>query len=149
MTRPLSLRPHYFATPFEDRHGLIETARERLEDVDFDTIVVTGVSGLVAGSLVANALDKHLLVVRKEDDTSTHSSRRIEGFLGARWLFLDDFTDSGSTLRRVQEAVTAVAARPLPWAEEADPHETTYVGAYLYNRTRGYYAPGKEMERDW
>lgn len=150
--RRLSLRPHYFAIPFEDRDFLIENAREHLKAVDFDTIVCTGLSGVTAGALLAHALGKELVVVRKADDTSTHSTRKAEGYLGERWLFVDDFTDSGATLvraRRIIESVCQDYAFTQLVNPSNHPHQTTYVGAYLYNRVIPFRRPGLEMKDDY
>lgn len=76
---------------------------------DADYIVVTGVSGIVIGSIVAHLSGKRLVVVRKEDEKS-HADHRIEGFpVNTRMSFviLDDFVDSGATLNRIAEVLRA------------------------------------------
>ncbi len=78
-----------------------------LKDVDFDTLVVTGVSGCLIAGAVANTLRKNILVVRKENDDS-HAGTGVykcEGVLGDRWVFIDDLIFSGASLRRVRRAV--------------------------------------------
>lgn len=91
----------------------------------FDSIVVTGVSGIVVGSPVALALDKPLVVVRKENDGSHGSHRGREGCilglpdLGTKACFLDDLVASGKTRRFVQESI-------LP--------EAQVVMQYMYER---------------
>lgn len=79
----------------------------------FDSIVVTGVSGLVVGPAAALRLKKPLVVVRKPDDSSTHSARKVEGHmrLGKRALFVDDFVSSGETQRRVEDVIERHGAR--------------------------------------
>jgi hypothetical protein len=72
---------------------------------EFDSIVVTGVSGITVGAPVAIALDKNLVVVRKEDDSSNHSGRRVQGTFPRRWIFLDDFASTGTTKRRVEKEI--------------------------------------------
>jgi|SRR5579863_1232480 len=70
----------------------------------FDSIVVRGLSGVLVGTPVALRLKKPLVVVRKGSER-THA--RSEGWgqvvngerLGKRWLFLDDLTSQGGTLR--------------------------------------------------
>lgn len=80
----------------------------------FDSVVVTGVSGCVVGGPVALALKKPLVVVRKENDGS-HSEHRglVVGHLdlGTRACFVDDMVCSGSTRRKVQEAIGLHSAR--------------------------------------
>lgn len=73
----------------------------------FDTIVFTGVSGALMAPLIAAALSKHLIVVRKEP---THSTRTIEGWTASdRWLFVDDFRSTGTTYRRVAREMSSFA----------------------------------------
>lgn len=75
---------------------------------DFDTIVVTGMSGALFGAPLAYILNKPLLVVRKELDTTTHGAQRLEGNHGLeRYLFVDDMVASGDTLRYVVYGISA------------------------------------------
>lgn len=103
----------YFSAAFDSgrRDEAIDFARAAQLRLDFDTVVVTGVSGTLMGGVIAHALDCNLVVVRKPDDVSTHSYRRIEGDLGRRWVFLDDLIDTGSTRRRVLREVRAHVAK--------------------------------------
>lgn len=103
----------YFGAAFnaERRDAVIDWAEQARQRMQFDTLVVTGISGVVMGGVLAHALGVNLLVVRKEDDRSTHSFSRIEGHLGERWAFLDDLIDTGSTRSRVVREVRALADR--------------------------------------
>lgn len=133
----LDCTPYYFQTVFTDAEMLLDQAADRLQDVDFDTIVATGLSGTIFAGLLAQRLGKHLIIVRKADDASTHSSNRIEGILGKRWLFVDDLISSGNTLRHVVKQVELVAGRGSvrDWMDEP-PFATEWVGTYLYNSER-------------
>lgn len=136
----LEIRTNYFDLAFDDPQHVIDEARAALENVDFDTFVVTGLSGASVSGLLAHALDKHFLILRKPDDLSTHSSRRGAGSIGKRWVFLDDFIQSGNTRDRVmgQLAQLIMDTRGGKWDDaKADwvfdaPHETEFVGSYLY-----------------
>lgn len=70
----------------------------------FDSIVVRGMSGVIVGSPVALRLKKPLVVVRKWGEKS-HAQSEGSGQIinaqniGDRWLFLDDFTLTGTTLK--------------------------------------------------
>ena len=131
----------YLTRAFRSRGEVIDDAVGKLESKDFDTIVVTGVSGLLIGSILAHILDKHLVVVRKDEDVSTHSQPgMVEGILGGRWLFVDDFVSSGETLLRVKRKVQE-RANDRWWGEED--HETEYVGFYGYVNGK-FDAPGDE-----
>lgn len=102
--------------------------------LEFDTIVVTGISGLLIGPIVAYLMQKNLLVIRKSDDSSTHSSMPAEGVIGKKWLFLDDFISSGQTLTKVKEKVSQLSYGAH--------HETEFVGCYLYAHAyRKVYGP--------
>ena len=74
--------------------------------VDFDAIAFTGISGAITAPIVAFILHKPLIVVRKQDDHSTHSSMSVEGDCTAlTYIVVDDFFSSGQTLRRIIEEV--------------------------------------------
>lgn len=71
--------------------------------LEFDGFIVTGISGIVIGGIVARSMKKDLVVVRKDDDRTTHSSFRIENFkFGKRYIFLDDLISSGNTFKNVK-----------------------------------------------
>jgi adenine/guanine phosphoribosyltransferase-like PRPP-binding protein len=66
----------------------------------FDSIVVSGVSGLTMGAILAHELGKNLVIVRKDGEKS-HSSYAVEGDPGYHYLIVDDLICSGETLLRV------------------------------------------------
>lgn len=107
----------------DDTESFIDRAREALKPVQYDTLVGTGMSGALVVPMLARALGKTWIVIRKPGEQS-HEWRLLIGKLGRRWVFVDDFIDSGSTRKRVRgvikEETTAVG------------FETTYVGDYLY-----------------
>lgn len=103
---------------------IIEQAKERLADVDFDTIVGTGFSGGVVIPALALAMGKKFILIRKETDDSHHGQGRLIGELGDRWIFVDDFVSSGRTRRRVAEKIGAACV--------IEDVETTWVGQYMY-----------------
>lgn len=89
----------------------------------FDTIVCTGVSGVLFASPLALLMKKNLVIIRKNRDGS-HSGRKVEancaeGEVG-KWIFVDDLVDSGATRKRVKREMKL-------WADTA-----TYLGDYLY-----------------
>ena len=93
----------YFDETFRNTDMLIECATRKLQDVPFDTLVGTGVSGTIFVPILARELDKHWMIVRK--DKSEHSTSMLEGQLGHRWLFCDDLIDTGATLKRVRKTI--------------------------------------------
>lgn len=81
---------------------------EKRNDIQFDAIAARGLSGLLFAPIVAMALNKTLLVVRKGE--SCHSGRTVEGDVGARsYIIIDDFISSGNTVAAtVNEIAEAV-----------------------------------------
>lgn len=70
----------------------------------FDGIVVRGVSGMLVGTIVAYKMKVPLLIVRKKD--GSHSKMSIEGSDRiSRYVIIDDFIDSGATMRKIIKEV--------------------------------------------
>jgi orotate phosphoribosyltransferase len=114
------LKTYYMDDAVFDLNKVIETAKERLADVDFDTLVGTGFSGGIVIPALALAMGKKFVLIRKETDDSHHGKGRLLGELGNKWIFVDDFVSSGRTRQRVIDKV-----------EEVD-SDTEYVGQYMY-----------------
>jgi len=110
----------YFSRAFGNMDLLIEAMRTDIP-VAYDTLIGTGLSGTLVVPSMARALDVRWAIVRKDEEQS-HASTRIEGEIGTRWLFVDDFISSGRTYRRVQAAVAATVGN------------TAMVGAWLYEQ---------------
>jgi len=95
----------------------------REENLDFDTIVVRGISGLIAGLRLADALPGvGLGVVRKPNENS--HGQKYEGYLGERWLFVDDLVSSGATWWETIKGVHRMGGKTF---------KTQCIGALLYN----------------
>ena len=75
-----------------------------LANIDFDVLVFRGFSGAIVGAPVALRLKKDWALVRKPQDAS-HTTNRIEGNVWGRYIVIDDFIDTGATLRTIQDAV--------------------------------------------
>lgn len=76
----------------------------RVRGLVFDAIACRGVSGMLIAPIVAMRLNKTLIVVRKGEPT--HSTYAVEGDHGAqRYIILDDFIDSGDTIREIGASV--------------------------------------------
>lgn len=124
-----------------DLDDLAETVDRAVQDIkphlsDFDSIVVTGMSGVIVGVPVSLALGVPLVVLRKVSD-DTHAFQRTinEGRLGERALFLDDFISGGTTRTRVKQFVTAQGA--------------TLVADYLYRDREYHQVPGGKPTPSW
>ena len=119
----------------------IANAQRELSNIEFDTIVCTGLSGVTFGSLLAYEEHCALWLVRKADDKSTHSSAKIEGIKyvnhRARVLVVDDFTSTGNTMMHIRKTLTE-AGQYYTGAYEI-------VGEYMYRINQ--FTP--EGEQDW
>lgn len=104
--------------------------------VEFDTLVGHGLSGALIIPVLAAQLDVKYMIVRKPADGS-HEGSLAEGFLGARWLFVDDFIAEGTTFRAVYQRVHALARHHR--------FSTELVGGYFYQP--GMRRPGEEFLR--
>lgn len=115
----------YMGHAFQPAHVIIDRAHTFLDGVDFDTLVGTGLSGALVVPLLAREFRCNWAIVRKKGDRS-HSSAPLEGFIGRRWVLVDDLVDSGDTARRVADEVHNYAMlRDFP---------TEFLGAYLYGQ---------------
>ncbi len=70
---------------------------------EFDAIVVSGLSGVIPGAIIASKYNKQLVVVRKEDDVThgTITEGREYFKEGTPYIVLDDFVSSGKTMTRI------------------------------------------------
>lgn len=86
-------------------------AIQALDLIPFDTIAYRGMSGCLIAPIVAVAMRKHMIMVRKTGD-STHSDRMVEGNKGAkRYVIVDDFVSTGETGLNIQESVASFAPK--------------------------------------
>ena len=111
--------PHTPAIYSEYLHQLLESSNaqhcitacvSRIKEggAEFDAIAFTGVSGALCAPIVAFLLDKPLIVVRKPDDKSTHSTLRVEGDRSAStYIIVDDFVATGRTIGTIVAAIRA------------------------------------------
>jgi adenine/guanine phosphoribosyltransferase-like PRPP-binding protein len=119
----ISSHASYLSNLFDDTAGTVARFRAKVRNVDFDTLVGTGLSGALAAQLLAQSVSCHFAVVRKSGE-STHSNNTVEGVIGKRWLFVDDLVASGETRSRVKTAMQCFC--------EIHEFESVYVGDYLY-----------------
>lgn len=125
MTTAIKISSGYLGHGLDPIEDIIERAQQHLKRRRYDTLVGTGLSGALVVPRLADALDKHFLLVRKPNRAErSHAEQEAEGYLGTGWIFVDDFIASGRTWRRVDEVVTRIA--------NAREHKTRYAGAYLY-----------------
>ena len=146
---PVYTRHNYFSQhAIADSKKFVRAARKALKDVDFDTIVVTGLSGMGAGSILAHSMGKNLFVIRKQGEQA-HDWRPAFGAMGQKWIFIDDLLDSGSTYRKVQEHMANASKDDSfeMWDSNKGAYITIkpeFVGAYYYvgmewTKPKGWY----------
>lgn len=128
----------YMDRAWRDPAIIIDEARYALRGIKYDTLVGTGMSGAIVVPILARALRKKLLIVRKpEDHASSHASQPWLGQLGQRWVFVDDFISSGATYGRTRDAVDAALESANLWRWAKQPrYTTTLVGVFEYNVAR-------------
>ena len=115
-------RTRYFRKAFEDLGGIASRLDYALVDVECDTLIGTGLSGALVVPTLARLMGKYWAIVRKPSDIN-HSGMPIEGEVGRKWVFVDDFVETGQTLQLVKYAV----GREVP--------ESHYEGTFEYQRT--------------
>lgn len=76
-----------------------------LAGVKFDTLVFRGFSGTLVGPATALRLGKRWALIRKQGDTA-HSSRIVEGDNIGDYVIIDDFLDTGHTVRTIAETLS-------------------------------------------
>jgi len=70
----------------------------------FDSIVCCGTSGLLVAPQIAEILDKHIVVVRK--DQKCYSDFVVEGVAPNRYIIVDDFICMGDTIRHIMDSIS-------------------------------------------
>lgn len=97
----------------------------------FDSIACCGVSGMMVVPQIAELLNKHIVVVRKEGE-KCYSEFRTEGVAPFRYIIVDDLICSGDTLKHIKKVLK----------EEYRRSECIGVYCYLPNETA--YRPTEE-----
>lgn len=105
----------------------------------FDSIACCGTSGLMVVPQIAELLDKHIVIARK-DEEKRYSEFRTEGVPPFRYVIIDDLICSGATVRHIQKLI------------REDYPRARCVGIYCYLPDECGYSADKEgsklCERD-
>jgi hypoxanthine phosphoribosyltransferase len=125
----------YFSIIWQNPDKLLNAAEQELSRIDYDTMVGTGLSGSLVIPMLARHLGKYWAIVRKNEPS--HSSNPIEGRIGRKWIFVDDFVSSGKTRNTVQNAMRADADSERQWNYDKGDYrsaawQTEYIGTYSY-----------------
>jgi adenine/guanine phosphoribosyltransferase-like PRPP-binding protein len=103
-------------------------------NLPFDSIVCSGISGMLVAPQVCELLDKHLVIIRKENE-SRYSDFIIEGVSPSRFIILDDLICSGNTIKYITS--TLQEENPL----------AVCLGAYFYMADEHPYTWGEKHFR--
>jgi adenine/guanine phosphoribosyltransferase-like PRPP-binding protein len=121
---------------FYNRVENLDRAIATLEKVKFQTIVCTGLSGVIFASPLSIMMNKQLIVIRKESDTKHASFNGIEKNCHAdkigKYVIVDDLIDSGRTIKRIKEIMAGCF------------ENATHVGTYLYDH-EGEFIPTERI----
>lgn len=117
----------YMRRAFDSIDDMWAKMEKRVAHVEYDTMVGIGLSGTLVVPTLARQAGKYWAIVRKEDNS--HSTNRFEGEIGRTWLFVDDFINTGHTLKTVQGIIEDIFADYYGYS-------TKYVGTYLYQWDR-------------
>lgn len=134
----------YLPGAFDSTKMLVDNFRKAVHAngrVRFDTLIGTGLSGALVVPILARALRKHYMIIRKPGDDS-HAGGQHEGILGERFIFVDDFISTGTTMRRVLRQVQEMLID--------DCEESQFVGVYEYEPREGaqrWTLPGNKSRR--
>jgi len=129
----------------KDPKRMAQRIRERIpEGVEFDTIVGSGLSGILVVPGLALELGVLWGVVRKEHELrggASHAESLYEGDMGRKWILIDDFMCTGATVRRVIGSVHAVFRATDEWQLQWD---TEFIGLCEYDPNRA--APWRSVD---
>ncbi len=124
----------------KERNKIIIRAVCKLRKIsdEFDTIACCGISGLLVVPQIAELLNKHILIVRKNE--KCYSEFRMEGVAPFRYVVVDDLICSGSTIKRIKNTI------------KEDHPRARCVGVYCYMPEETAYKPDRDgsklCERD-
>ena len=104
----------------KERNSIIIKAVCKLRKItdSFDSIACCGISGLMVVPQIAELLNKHIIIVRKQE--KCYSEFRTEGVAPFRYIIVDDLICSGQTIKNIKKTLKEEYAR------------SHCVGAYCY-----------------
>ncbi len=109
------------------RKQIVEKICNKLSSINFDTIVCSGISGLLVVPSVSERLNKNILIVRKDNEIK-YSPFDYEGTPPSNYIIVDDLVSSGQTIQRI----LSLMREEIPSAK--------CVGFYSYLKDQCFYA---------
>lgn len=122
------LGTQYFDSAFNKREKVIKQAVKLLSPRldEFDVIACRGYSGMIVAPTIAYLLKTEIFIVRKSGE-ATHSAKSCMGSLGYRYLVIDDFIQTGETIRQITQELDIEHKR-------FDMKPGEIIGIYLYEK---------------
>lgn len=136
----------YFNRAFEDIDDIANKMLETLQNVEWDTMVGTGLSGTLVVPTLARTFGSKWAIVRKE--ISPHTNLQVEGEIGHKWLFVDDFISSGDTLRRVQSVINDLETSIWHDPDRSGPYSDKWYGWWEHTKIQTEWVGTYEYEKD-
>lgn len=99
-------------------------------NADFDSIVVTGNSGVIVGGIVALEYGKNLIIIRKPKESNHGSRIECPMNTGNPFIIIDDFIDSGATMDRIFDQLQYLGGE---W-KDGQLTKRKCKGIFLYNQ---------------
>lgn len=89
----------------KERNSIIIKAVCKLRKItdSFDSIACCGISGLMVVPQIAELLNKHIIIVRKQE--KCYSEFRTEGVAPFRYIIVDDLICSGNTVKNIKRTL--------------------------------------------
>lgn len=115
----------------KEQDRIVRECRKIVKDknLQFDSFVVRGVSGITMEAILARILNKNLIIVRKPE--TGHSPYVVENYKsGERMIFLDDLIASGRTFESVKDNLNARYERLKVWYPSSKKHKI--IGTMMY-----------------
>lgn len=137
------LHSGYMTKVFGDRYDtisenplkkVVRSAARKLRNVDFDYVIMTGVSGTTFGAALCYCMDKAPVVIRKTNE-SCHSAYAIEGYPldnTFRAIIVDDFVATGKTIETIKLKIEGHIESTKRYGYKI--FYPTIVGAYFYEK---------------
>lgn len=97
-------------------------------------IVMTGLSGMLIGLIVAHQTQRPFAIVRKPKEVS--HGNHVEGYVCKEYMIVDDFVDSGATVANIRKALPDRIC--LGVYTYSDISSGKIKDLEIYNKTRQY-----------
>lgn len=92
---------NYWHEPvIHDLNHQVSKAISALNTIRFETIAFSGLSGALLAPIVANAMKKSIVAVRKENERTASSAPAV-GVIDGDFVIIDDLIDSARTFNRI------------------------------------------------